>query len=87
MDVWATLNKLEAPGKYTPVCKYDDSVITDKDAQLQQDLRVVNARLLSRVDFRIRNYGEDEETAKKKIQEIDKEQTDLNQENDPFKGA
>jgi len=87
MDVWATLNKLEAPGKYTPVCKYDDSVITDADAQKNQDMREVSARLLSRLEYRMRNHKEDEATAIKKIQEIDKEQADLNQDTNAFQGA
>lgn len=87
MDVWATLNKQAAPGKYSPVYTYDDSVIVDKDVQFQQDMRVVGARLMGRVEFRMRNYGEDEATAIKKIQEIDKEQTDLNQETNVFQGV
>jgi A118 family predicted phage portal protein len=86
MDVWATLNKLEAPGKFTTVCKYDDSVITDQEAQKNQDMREVNARLLSRVEYRMRNHGEDEETAIKKIKAIDKEQADELESQDSFFG-
>jgi len=74
MDVWASLNKLAAPGKYTAVYDYDDSVIVDKDAQFTQDLRVVGQGIMSKVEFRVRNYGEDEETAKKKIAEAQGEQ-------------
>jgi hypothetical protein len=35
----------------------------------------------------MRNHKEDEATAIKKIQEIDKEQADLNQETNAFEGA
>lgn len=74
MDVWASLNKLAAPGKYSAVYDYDDSVVVDKDAQFTQDLRVVGQGIMSKVEFRVRNYGEDEETAKKKIAEAQGEQ-------------
>jgi len=87
MDVWATLNRLETPGKYSAVFGYDDSVIVDKDAQFQQDLRVVGQRIMGRVEFRMRNYGEDEATAKKKIADIDSEQDDEDEKENMFEGA
>lgn len=73
MDVWATLGNLAPRGSYSTAFEFDDSVIVDKDAQFQQDLRLVTSRLMGRVEFRMRNLGEDEATAKAKIAEIDAE--------------
>ena len=66
MDVWATISKVPAKGKIIPAYKFDDSIIIDKDAQFQQDLRLLD-RVMSKVEFRMRNFGEDEETAQEKI--------------------
>jgi A118 family predicted phage portal protein len=76
MDTWATLKKLAPKGKYKVVYDYDDSVIVDKEVQLVQDLRLLNASVMGRVEFRMRNLNEDEATAKKKIAEIDEEKAD-----------
>lgn len=64
MDTWATLSKLAPKGVYTVTYDFDDSVIVDKDAAFQQDLRLVQQGIMSPVEFRMRNMGEDEETAK-----------------------
>jgi len=70
MDTWATLSKLAPKGKYTATYEFDDSVIVDKDAQFQQDLRLVQQGIMSPVEFRMRNFGEDEKTAKQKIADV-----------------
>lgn len=67
MDVYATLYKLSPKGAYSAVYDFDDSVIVDKDAQFQQDLRLVTSGLMSKIEFRMRNFGEDEKTATEKI--------------------
>lgn len=74
MDTWATLGKLSSKGKYTATYEFDDSIIVDKDAQFQQDLRLVQQGIMSKIEFRMRNFGEDEETAKQKIAEVTAEQ-------------
>lgn len=74
MDVWATLNKLSVPGMYAAVYDYDDSVVVDREAQFQQDLRLVGQGIMGRVEFRMRNFSEDEETAKEKIAQAQEEQ-------------
>lgn len=76
MDVWATLGKLAPRGTYQVVYSFDDSVVVDKDAQFQQDLRLVGAGIMSKVEFRMRNFGEDEAAAKAKIAEVQAEQPD-----------
>jgi A118 family predicted phage portal protein len=67
MDTWATLNNLAPAGSYEVNYDFDDSVIVDKGLQFQQDMQLVSARLMSDVEFRIRNFGESEEEAKKQL--------------------
>lgn len=74
MDIWATLSKLSPKGTYTTEFDFDDSIIVDDDVQFQQDLRVVSAGIMSKVEFRMRNFEEDEATAKAKIAEVIAEQ-------------
>jgi len=73
MDVWSTLYNLAPAGTYSAVYQFDDSIIVDKDAQFQQDLRLLGQRVMSKVEFRMRNFGEDEATAKKKVAEAQAE--------------
>jgi len=77
MDTWTTLAKLAPKGKYEVTYQFDDSIVVDKDASFQQDLRLVAQGIMSPVEFRMRNLGEDEETAKQKIAEIPSTNTDL----------
>lgn len=74
MDIYATLYNLAPAGAYSPVFTFDDSVIVDKDTQFANDLKLKNSSIMSRVEFRMRNFGEDEETARKMIAMVDEEQ-------------
>lgn len=51
--------------------KFDDSIIEDKETQKMADRQDVNMNVMSKVDYRMKWYNEDEETAKKKIAEIE----------------
>jgi len=73
MDVWATIGGLAPAGGYEVAFQFDDSVVVDKDTQFQQDLRLVGQGLMSKVEFRMRNFGESEELARKALQEVDAE--------------
>lgn len=66
MDVWATLGNLAPVGTYSVTSYFDDSIVADYDTQFQQDLQVLD-RVMSKVEFRMRNYGEDEETARAQL--------------------
>lgn len=70
MDTWCTIAKLAPMGSYTVVYDFDDSVVTDKDLQFQQDMRLVTSGLMSKWEFRMRNFEEDEKTAKQKIADV-----------------
>ena len=74
MDTWTTLSNLAPKGAYTATYDFDDSVIVDKDAQFAQDDRLVARGIMGKVEFRMRNLGEDEETAKKAIAAAKSEQ-------------
>jgi A118 family predicted phage portal protein len=74
MDIWATVGNLSPAGDYEAVYDFDDSVVTDHDVQLSQDMQVTTAGLMAKYEFRMRNYGETEEIAKQMVAEIQKEQ-------------
>jgi A118 family predicted phage portal protein len=74
MDIWVTLSNLVPKGQVDVAYDWDDSVIVDRDAQFTQDLRLVTTTIMSKVEFRMRNFGEDLETATQKIADASSEQ-------------
>lgn len=50
---------------------FDDSIVEDKEAESVRARAEVSQGLLSKVDYRVKIYGETEEIAKKKIKEIE----------------
>jgi A118 family predicted phage portal protein len=74
MDVYATLYDLAPSGVYNTVYWWDDSIVADHDTQFNQDMQVLG-NVMSKVEFRMRNYGEDEETARKMLAYLDEERT------------
>ncbi len=73
MDVWATIGNLAPAGGYDVAFQFDDSVIVDKDTSFQQDLRLVGQGLMSKLEFRMRNFGESEEAARMALEQIEEE--------------
>lgn len=73
MDVWATLENLTAKGSYQTLYTFDDSIVADHDTQFTQDSMSLAQKTMSRVEFRMRTYGETEEIARQKIAEIDQD--------------
>lgn len=55
------------------VIQFDDSIIEDKEAESVRASREVSQGLISKIEYRMRIFGETEEIAKKKIEEIEKE--------------
>ena len=51
--------------------KFDDSIVVDESAERTQDLVDVNAGIMSKVEYRMKWYNEDENTASQKIEEMD----------------
>lgn len=51
---------------------FDDSIIEDKATEMLNDRQDVASGIMSKVEYRMKWYGEDEDTAKKAINEISK---------------
>lgn len=74
MDIWATLANLAPRGAYEATYEFDDSVISDKDTQFSHDTQAVGMQAMSKLEWRMRNYGESEAVAKKMLAMVDAEQ-------------
>lgn len=53
--------------------KFDDSIIEDKESESARALRELSAGVISEVEYRTRIFGETEEIAKKKLEEVAEE--------------
>lgn len=78
MDIWATIAKLSAKGSYEVVYYFDDSIVADHDSQFSQDSQAIGMQVMSKIEFRMRNYGETEDVARKAIALVTAEQPDAN---------
>lgn len=76
MDVWTTIGNLAPKGIYEAAFQFDDSIVTDTETQFQQDLYLVAQGLMSRVEFRMRNFRESERMAEEALKKIDKEKSE-----------
>jgi A118 family predicted phage portal protein len=75
MDTWATIGGLASAGSYDVSFVFDDSVVVDRDTQFQQDLRLVAQGLMSKAEFRMRNFGEKEEVAMEQLAKVEAERS------------
>ena len=57
------------------IITHDDSIIIDKNAQQLNDMQLVRDRLMSPVEFRMRNFGETKEMAEEMLALVPKEST------------
>jgi A118 family predicted phage portal protein len=73
MDVWTTIENLAPRGTYSAVYEFDDSVVSGRDTQFGHDSQAVGMGAMSKVEWRMRNYGEDEATARKMLAMVDAE--------------
>ena len=69
MDTLATLYELAPDGEYEVSYYWDDSLIVDSEAQRLMDLQEVAAGIMQKWEYRVKWYGEDEDTAKQRLQE------------------
>lgn len=53
--------------------KFDDSIIEDKEAQKLSDRQDVNMGVMSKVEYRMKWYNEDEETARAEVEKVKEE--------------
>lgn len=59
------------------VIQFDDSIVEDKETESNRAMREVSAGLLGKVEYRMKIFGETEEIAQKKIQEIEESEPDI----------
>jgi hypothetical protein len=51
--------------------KFDDSIVVDENTERTQDMLDVSAGIMSKVEYRMKWYNEDEKTATEKIEDLD----------------
>jgi hypothetical protein len=73
IDKYCDLYNIASAGDYEIAYKWDDSIIVDKDAERQVDLIDVEKGLMSRVEYRMKWFGETEAQAKASLKLIDDE--------------
>lgn len=56
---------------YTVVCNFHDSILTDEETERQQDRADVASGFMSRLEYRMKWYNEDKETALKNLPQIE----------------
>ena len=56
------------------VIQFDDSIVEDKESESIRALREYNAGLISAVEYRVRIFGESDEIAKQKMNEIQEQE-------------
>lgn len=66
-DAWITIEGLAPPGNVNLAISWDDSLVMDKKTEREQDLQDLAAGIMQPWEYRVKWYGEDEETAKKMV--------------------
>ena len=59
------------------VIQFDDSIVEDKETESNRAMREQSAGLISKVEYRMKIFGETEQIAKKKISEIESEEPNI----------
>ena len=59
--------------------QFDDSIIEDKESESNRAMREVNAGLLSKVEYRMKVFGESENVAREKITQINEEEPSVDE--------
>lgn len=67
MDTYTTLYNLAPLGKYEVDCVWDDSIVVDTETERSRDMNEVRMGLMQKWEYRVKWYGEDEDTAKEII--------------------
>ncbi len=67
VDAWMTIENLAPPGSVNISMSWDDSLVTDKQAERDQDLKDLAAGVMQAYEYRMKWYGEDEATARKMV--------------------
>ena len=73
MDVYCTLYEITPPGEYEISFEWDDSILVDRDAELQNRISLVEKGMGSKLETRMWFFGETENQAKQALQRIEDE--------------
>lgn len=73
MDVWCTLYNLAPLGDYSISFEFDDSIAADRKTEFEEKRLLLGDGIMKPWEFRMWYFGEDEETARKAIDEIQQE--------------
>ena len=76
MDKYATLYKLAPEGDYDVSFEWDDSIITDSEQQMGERMTLLDAGLMSKIEFRMWYFGETKEQATEALKAIADEQAE-----------
>lgn len=76
MDRYCDLYNIVPSGDYEVAYTWDDSILVDKDTERQGDLLDIDKGLMSKVEYRMKWYGETEEQAQEMLKQISDEQTE-----------
>lgn len=82
MDAWCDLARLASAGEYSVEYSWGDGVLDDPDTRRQDmamGLSLLDASIIGPVEYRMRYFGEDENTAKKMLPAME-DMTDEEQE-------
>lgn len=72
-DVYCSLYNITPPGEYEISFEWDDSIIVDTEAELNQRMSMINAGISSKLETRMWFFGETENQAKAALQKIEDE--------------
>lgn len=68
MDVWCTLGNLAPMGDYSISFEFDDSIAADRKTEFEEKNMLVSQGIMTPWEFRMWYFGEDEETARGKLE-------------------
>ena len=72
-DVYCSLYNITPPGEYEISFEWDDSILVDTEAELEQRMSMINAGISSKLETRMWYFGETENQAKAALQKIEDE--------------
>ncbi len=67
MDVWCTLYSLAPMGEYSISFDFDDSIAADRKTEFEEKCIMINSGVMQTWEMRMWYFGEDEETAKSRV--------------------
>lgn len=67
MDALCDLYELSPAGSYTTSALWDDSIVNDPETERIRDMQEVREGLMAKWEYRVKWYGEDENTAKRAV--------------------